>query len=116
MTTHSKFRRATLGTALAAALAAGLAVTAPMRATAQPAGAVAPDNDVTLSVGTGRMVRLNGTMSDVFVANPGVADVQVRSGNQIFIFGAGPGQTTVFATDRRSSSTSHTTAWLAAAL
>ena len=39
-------------------------------------------------------------MSDLFVANPGIADVQVRSSNQIFIFGSAPGQTTLYATDR----------------
>jgi pilus assembly protein CpaC len=96
----SMIGRAALGTALAAALAAGLAVSTTSQAVAQSASPVAPTNDVVLSVGTGRMVRLNGTMSDIFVANPQVADVQVRSPNQIFIFGAGAGQTTVFATDR----------------
>src|SRR3546814_6442386 len=39
-------------------------------------------------------------MSDVFVANDAIADVQVRSADQIYIFGKGPGQTTVFATNR----------------
>jgi pilus assembly protein CpaC len=39
-------------------------------------------------------------MSDLFVANDSVADVQVRSPNQIYIFGKAPGQTTVYATDR----------------
>ncbi|HET9426954.1 MAG TPA: type II and III secretion system protein family protein [Allosphingosinicella sp.] len=92
-------RRFALGTAVSAALAASLALAPAGPAVAQST-VVTPTNDVVLSVGTGRMVRLNGTMSDVFVANPGVADVQVRSGNQIFIFGAGAGQTTVFATDR----------------
>ncbi|MGZ8997683.1 MAG: type II and III secretion system protein family protein, partial [Allosphingosinicella sp.] len=91
-------QRAALGTAIAAALAATLALAPASQAVAQTS--VAPANDVVLSVGTGRMVRLNGVMSDVFVANPTVADVQVRSNNQIFIFGAGEGQTTVFATDR----------------
>jgi pilus assembly protein CpaC len=94
------FQRAALGTVIAAALAASLAVAPTAPALAQTATPIAPANDVVLSVGTGRMVRLNGTMSDVFVANPEVADVQVRSNNQIFIFGAGAGQTTVFATDR----------------
>lgn len=100
MTTFTKISRATLGTALAAALAAGFAASAPSRAVAQPAGAVAPANDVTLSVGTGQLVQLRGAMSDVFVANEGVADVQVRSANQLYIFGKAPGQTTVYATDR----------------
>lgn len=100
MNTLNKISRASLGTALAAALAAGLAAAAPRPALAQPAGAVAPANDVTLSVGTGQMVRLPGTMSDLFVANDAVADVQVRSANQIYIFGKQAGQTTVYATDR----------------
>ena len=96
----NKIRRASLGTAMAAALAAGLAITAPVQAFAQSAAPVAPENDVTLSAGTGRLVRLNGTMSDVFVANDQVADVQVRSPSQIFIFGKAAGNTSVYATDR----------------
>lgn len=99
MTKYNVIRRATLGTALAAALAASFAATAPTRAMAQPAGAVAPTNDVTLSVGTGRMVRLDGAMSDLFVANDAIADVQVRSANQVYIFGKSAGQTTVYATN-----------------
>ena len=100
MITFNSIRRATLGTALAAALAAGLAATVPSRAFAQPAGAEAPTNDITLSVGTGRMVRLGGTMTDLFVANDAITDVQVRSPTQIYIFGKAPGSTTVYATDR----------------
>ena len=95
-----KIKQAGLGTALAAALAVGFALSAAAPAAAQPAGAVAPRNDVTLSVGTGRMVRLGGTMTDLFVANENVADVQVRSPNQIYIFGKAAGTTTVYATDR----------------
>jgi len=99
MIKSNKLKRAALGTAIAAALAATLAASLAGQAAAQPAGAVAPANDVTLSVGTGRMVRLNGTMSDLFVANPEIADVQVRSPSQIYIFGKAAGTTTVYATD-----------------
>ena len=99
MIKSNRMMRAALGTALAAVLAAGLAAVATGQAVAQPAGAVAPANDVTLSVGTGRMVRLNGTMSDLFVANPEIADVQVRSPSQIYVFGKTAGTTTVYATD-----------------
>ena len=38
-------------------------------------------------------------MSDLFVANPEIADVQVRSPSQIYIFGKAAGTTTVYATD-----------------
>jgi pilus assembly protein CpaC len=99
MMTFNSMKRASLGTALAAALAAGLATSVPFRASAQPAGAVAPANDITLSVGNGRLVQMNGTMTDLFVANESVADVQVRSPRQIYIFGRAPGSTTVYATD-----------------
>jgi pilus assembly protein CpaC len=100
MTMLNKIGRASLGTAVAAALTAGLAAVTVAPAMAQPANAVAPSDVVTLSVGTGQMVRLPGTMSDLFVANDAIADVQVRSTNQIYIFGKAAGQTTVYATDR----------------
>jgi pilus assembly protein CpaC len=94
-----RMKRAALGTALAAALAAGLAATAPSRAVAQP-GAVAPGGDITLSVGTGRLVRVGGAMTDLFVANNEIADVEVRSPTQFYVFGKTAGNTTVYATDR----------------
>ena len=100
MMTINAIKRSTLGTALAAALAAGLAAAAPFPAHAQPGAVSAPANDVTLSVGAGRLVRLNGAMTDLFVANDSIADVQVRSPNQIYIFGKAAGSTTVYATDR----------------
>lgn len=97
---RSILHRATLGTATAALLAASLA-TAPVPLMAAPYGApVRPANDLTLSVGTGEMVRLPASISDLFVADDKVADVQVRSPNQIYVFGKGPGVTTVFATDK----------------
>lgn len=100
MSKSNLFRRASIGTAMAAAIVASLAATPPSSALAQPAGAVRPTNDVTLSVGEGRLVQLDGTMSDLFVANDAIADVQVRSPNQIYIFGKSAGQTSVYATNR----------------
>jgi pilus assembly protein CpaC len=99
MTKLNIMRRATVGTAIAAVLAASLAAGAPAPAFAQQT-TVRPTNDVTLSVGAGQMVRLDGTMTDLFVANDKIADVQVRSANQIYVFGKSPGETTLFATDR----------------
>ncbi|MFN3726047.1 MAG: type II and III secretion system protein family protein [Allosphingosinicella sp.] len=86
-----------LGLSVAAALAVTLAAPA-MPVAAQPT--VAPAEDVTLSVGAGRLVQLNGVMADLFVANDSVADVQVRSNTSVYIFGKSAGQTTVYATDR----------------
>jgi pilus assembly protein CpaC len=39
-------------------------------------------------------------MSDVFIANDAVADVQVRSSTQLYVFGKGRGETTVYATTK----------------
>lgn len=99
MNIKNKLSGATLGTAIAAVLTASVAAALPAPAIAQPA-AIRPASDLTLSVGTGRMVRLDGQMTDLFVANDSIADVQVRSADQIYIFGKSAGETTVFATDR----------------
>jgi len=99
MSKLNTFRRAALGTAVAAMVAASLTGGVAAPALAQP-NAVRPTTDVALSVGTGRMVRLDSAMTDLFVANDAIADVQVRSANQIYIFGKSAGETTVFATDR----------------
>lgn len=85
--------------AIAASLAAGVAATS-----AAPAGAAqiapAPTEAMTLSVGRGQLVRLASPMSDVFIADDKVADVQVRSPNQLYVFGKGAGETTVYATNK----------------
>ena len=92
-------RRARLGTALAA-LALGLgpiAVALPAPAAAQ---AARPSETLNLSQSTGTLVRLSSPMSDVFVANDQIADVQVRSSTQLYVFGKAAGETTIYATDK----------------
>jgi pilus assembly protein CpaC len=93
-------KRALVSTTVAAVLAASLATTVPASAAGQPVTAAKPTNDVTLSVGAGRMVRLDDAMTDLFVANDNIADVQVRSANQVYIFGKSAGETTVYATNK----------------
>jgi len=91
--------RARLGTAFAA-LAIGVAtVGASAPAIAQPTAA-RPSETVNLSQGTGTMVRLTEPMSDVFVADDAIADVQVRSANQLYVYGKKSGETTVYATSK----------------
>jgi pilus assembly protein CpaC len=68
-------------------------------ALAQPAAA-RPSETLNLSQGTGSLVRLQIPMSDLFVANDAIADVQVRSSSQLYIFGKTKGETTVYATDK----------------
>jgi pilus assembly protein CpaC len=52
-----------------------------------------------LSIGRGQQVNLGSNITDVVVADPAIADVEVKSGRQIYILGKGPGETTVYATD-----------------
>jgi pilus assembly protein CpaC len=99
MNTQAIIRRARLGTAFAAlALAIGT-VGAAAPAAAQPTAAK-PAETLNLSKGTGTLVRLSEPMSDVFVANDTIADVQVRSSSQLYVFGKAAGETTVYATSK----------------
>ena len=99
MTSQSTRRQARLGTALAA-LALGLGTVAGASpALAQPTSA-RPSESLNLSQGTGTLVRLSAPMTDLFVANDAIADVQVRSSRQLYVFGKSRGETTVYATDK----------------
>ena len=110
-------RRNTLSLiAIAATLAAQPATAAPARTSLRAAGAspvaaggavpqammtmTSTSSDTTLSVGAGRLVNLPRAMADLFVADDKVADVQVKSPTQLYIFGKSGGETTVSATDR----------------
>lgn len=66
---------------------------------AQAQSVVAPAQTLVLSIGRGELVTVPGNMSDVFVANDAVADVQVKSQRQLYVFGKAGGQTTVYASN-----------------
>jgi pilus assembly protein CpaC len=68
-------------------------------AAAQPSAA-RPSETLNLAQSTGTLVRLPAPMTDLFIANDAVADVQVRSNSQLYIFGKQRGETTVYATDK----------------
>ena len=101
MKTRHVTRRAWLGTAVAA-LAAGIAVTAPAPAAAQPkaytSGSYRPTTQVLLSVGEGQMLNLPRSVASVWTSNPKVADVYVNSPRQINLFGKDAGEATIIAT------------------
>ncbi|MBA4160600.1 MAG: secretion system protein [Novosphingobium sp.] len=67
--------------------------------TAEAQSASRPANDVVLSIGRGQLITVGGTMADVFVANESVADVQVKSSRQLYVFGKAGGETTIYASD-----------------
>jgi pilus assembly protein CpaC len=58
-----------------------------------------PIGQLTLSIGRGELVNLPGTMKDVFIADDKVADLQVKSNHQLYVYGKASGETTVYASN-----------------
>ncbi len=80
------------------AAAGGMCAALPAAAQTMPAGAGL--SLVQLNTGRGRLVTLDSPITNVFVANEAIADVQVRSPTQIYIFAKTPGETSVHATTK----------------
>jgi pilus assembly protein CpaC len=74
-------------------------------AAAPRGGAQIPANGgrITLEVNKGTLVRLTGPAATVFVANPEIADVQVKSPTLVYISAKAPGQTVIYAVDASDS-------------
>ncbi|GGB16312.1 hypothetical protein GCM10011380_02260 [Sphingomonas metalli] len=93
----------------ATAVGLALALVAP-HATAQTDAPVPPVASVVapppaapvieVATGRGRLVTLSRPMSDLFIADDSVADVQVRSPTQLYVFGKKTGETTISATSK----------------
>lgn len=84
--------------ALVSALGTASLIAFPASAQAQ---AAKDSKLLVLSTGHGQQVNLSSTITDVVVADPTIADVEVKSGRQLYILAKGPGETTVVATDAR---------------
>lgn len=93
MTRKSQFRMMLASLALVP-----LAATATTTATAQQV--VSPSQDIVLSIGRGELVSVPGTMTDVFVSNDAVADVQIKSQRQLYVFARAGGETTIYASNK----------------
>ncbi len=87
-----------LAVALVAASAAPFAPALAQRRTAVAAPAGSPI--VQVNTGRGRLVTLARPMTDLFVADDTIADVQVRSPTQLYLFGKKTGETTISATTK----------------
>jgi pilus assembly protein CpaC len=83
-------------------LAAGAGVVLPAALPMAPLSAQAvttPRQDIAISIGRGQLITIPGRMADVFVADDKVADVQVKSTNQLYVMGKSGGVTTIYASD-----------------
>jgi pilus assembly protein CpaC len=88
-------------TKLLVAVLAAVPLAAMPAATATAQQVVRPSQEIVLSIGKGELVTVPGSMTDVFVANDAVADVQVKSQRQLYVFGKAGGETTVYASNER---------------
>ena len=73
----------------------------PVAATAQISGTMEPKpgESVAIELNEGQLVRLDKPAASVFITNPSVADINVRSAQLVYLFGKTPGKTTLFALD-----------------
>lgn len=92
-TMHSRLFKTVLTAACA------LAPLAIVPTTAQAQSVVSPAQELVLSIGRGELVTVPGNMADIFVANEGVADVQVKSQRQLYVMGKSGGVTTIYASN-----------------
>ncbi|HXV26019.1 MAG TPA: type II and III secretion system protein family protein [Alphaproteobacteria bacterium] len=58
---------------------------------------------VTIEVNEGHLVRIERPASAVFVANPEIAEVAVKSPRLIYVFAKRPGETTLYAVDQKEA-------------
>src|SRR6187549_620075 len=93
-TMNSRVMKTVLGAACALA---PLAAVPTGQALAQ--AVVGPSQDIALSIGRGQLITVPGNLADIFVANDTVADVQVKSQRQLYVFGKAGGTTTVYASN-----------------
>src|SRR6516164_11351859 len=58
---------------------------------------------IVLEVNKGTLIRLTAPAATVFIANPDIADVQVKSPSLIYISAKAPGETVIYAVDANDS-------------
>jgi pilus assembly protein CpaC len=93
------------GTVTAAPPAADIPPPAQARAPRGAGANLIPANGqrIVLEVNKGTLVRLTGPAATVFVANPDIADVQVKSPTLVYISAKAPGETVIYAVDASDS-------------
>jgi pilus assembly protein CpaC len=99
---HNLLAHAAATTALALSIAITTTDAVAQGAEAPPARAseVAPGGpSLVLEAGKGTLIRLPRPANTVFVANPDVADVQIKSPSLIYVTAKAPGETALYAVD-----------------
>ncbi|MEM6832674.1 MAG: type II and III secretion system protein family protein [Pseudomonadota bacterium] len=93
MTAAALFRSAALAACFATATVAPVGQ-------AEAASIIRPSGKtINVDVSKGTLIRLDRPASNVFIADPEVADVQIKSPQLIYVFGVGDGETSLYAVD-----------------
>lgn len=87
-----------LGTVFASVLTLALASVSSMPLNAESTDIAQPSSSIAVAVGRGKLITLSTPIEDIFIAESTIADVQVRSPKQLYIFGKKGGQTSFYAT------------------
>ncbi|GAB4152547.1 MAG: type II and III secretion system protein family protein [Sphingomonadales bacterium] len=103
MNTHAsrigaKLARAGLGLCVASAGLMSAMLTPFDNPTAKAASIIQPAERVlSLGVNRGTLIKLDRPANNIFIANPEIADVQIKSPTLIYVFGTAQGETTLYA-------------------
>ena len=90
----SRVTRGLVGTALLVCL---IGITSPRDAQAAADIIKSAPQHMALEVREGTLIRLDRPASNVFIADPDIADVQIKSPTLIYVFGKSPGETSLYA-------------------
>ena len=86
------------------AMALAIAAAAPPASTARAAQIITPNGvPLTVDVSKGLIIRLNRPCASVFVADPDIADVQLKSPTMLYVMGKSAGETTIYAVDAQDA-------------
>ena len=80
------FAASLVATAAAAQSADPVPILSPVPAAAAAAKTIDPTQPITVEMNEGQLIRLNSAASNIFLANPKVADVTVKSATLVYIF------------------------------
>src|SRR5437764_826617 len=71
----------------------------PAERVSRPTRVVPTGAPIVLEANKGALIRLPAPASTVFIANPSIADVTIKTPTVIYLSGQSPGETTIFALD-----------------
>lgn len=99
MSFTKRLTKATAGSCLAASIVLTGVSAGALNAPAYAQTNTKAKDQLTLSIGRGELISLPSKITDVFVADDSIADVQVQNARQLYVFGKAGGETTIYASN-----------------